>query len=69
MELSSALYEEATEGVKRIFPLLVGSKEIHKEILERVPLLRDKRFLRWEVGPIRIVNELYRLLEKQFGGS
>jgi hypothetical protein len=64
-ELYAALNLEASSGQVKILPLLVGDSEQRRRILDRLPLLNDKRFLVWDGRGDQIVQELILLLGKQ----
>ncbi len=51
-ELNSVLNQEASSGEVKVLPLLVGSEQEKKQILEKFPLLNDKRYLPWD-GDLR----------------
>ena len=63
-ELFSALQSEISAGGKRILPIIVGDKETSASILSDLPLLSDRRYLRWENDPNKVVYELYNILGK-----
>jgi hypothetical protein len=62
MELATALQSEIADGRKRVLPLIVGDENVTAVILNEVPLLKDRRYLRWEGDGKHIVGELYALL-------
>lgn len=62
-ELNSALNIEASSGEVRILPLLVGSEDIKKRIIEKYPLLNDKLHLPWDYNPNSIVSALQARLQ------
>jgi len=64
MELAAALQLEVAHGSKRLLPLLVGPAEEAESLLNGLPLLRDRRHLRWYGGAQTVVNELYRILQR-----
>lgn len=63
-ELNAALNIEASTGEVKVLPLLVGSEEEKKEILERYPLLNDKKYLPWDGDLRKIVEALIARLSK-----
>jgi hypothetical protein len=63
-ELNAALNIEASTGEVKVLPLLVGSEEEKKEILERYPLLNDKKYLPWNGDLQKIVEALIDRLSK-----
>ena len=60
-ELNSMLNMEIENAQKKVLPLLVGDE---KEIIERLPLLRDKKYLIWEDNPFDIAKQLLVVLNK-----
>ncbi len=66
-ELNAALNIEASTGEVRVLPLLVGSEDQKKAILEAYPILNDKAYMSWEAGPETVVAALKRRLTS--GGS
>jgi len=62
-ELTSALNLEASTGEVVVLPIMVASPET---VFDRYPLLRDKLYLRWELGPNNIVGQLADLLNRDF---
>jgi hypothetical protein len=60
-ETAALLHSELSKGGKRVLPLLISSPE---SFSEQYPLLRDKKYLRWESGPEEIMKELQRILRK-----
>lgn len=66
-ELNSVLNQEASSGEVKVLPLLVGSEQEKKQILEKFPLLNDKRYLPWD-GDLRgIVKALSDRLQIRKG--
>jgi hypothetical protein len=63
-ELNAALNIEASTGEVKVLPLLIGSDEERKEILERYPLLNDKKYLPWDGDLGKIVEALLTRLSK-----
>lgn len=57
-ELNSILNQEASTGEVKVLPLLVGTEQEKKQILEQFPLLNDKRYLPWGGQVGEIVNAL-----------
>ena len=64
-ELSAALNIEASTGEVKVLPLLVGSEMEKREILDRYPLLSDKKYLAWTGNPHEIVKEMNNRLSKR----
>ena len=64
-ELDAAQNLEASSGLVRILPLLVGDSAQRQRILASLPLLNDKRYLVWDGDGEKIVQELAPLLGKQ----
>jgi len=63
-ELHAVLNQEASSGEVKVLPLLVGSEGEKREILQKYPLLNDKRYLPWD-GQLRgIVEALLARLGK-----
>ena len=62
-ELNAVLGLEAGTGKVILLPLLVGASSIRETFLERLPLLRDKRYLIWSNDPTSVA----RALQKQLG--
>jgi len=60
-ELNSLLNIEFSNGQKKVLPLIVGDEE---NILSKLPLLRDKKYLVWNGNPFLVVNELKNILGK-----
>ncbi len=50
-ELQAALGFEASEGGVKILPLLLGDENERVQVLEALPLLRDKLYIPWEGDP------------------
>lgn len=63
-ELNSALNIEASSGEVRLLPLVVGTDEAKKHILETYPILNDKKYLQWENNPSAIIGALRNRLLK-----
>jgi len=63
-ELNAALNVEASAGEVRVLPLLVGSEEITKAIIEKYPLLSDKAYIVWDEGVEVVVKAMKLRLEK-----
>lgn len=61
-ELNAVLNQEASTGEVKVLPLLVGSEQEKKIILEQYPLLNDKRYLPWGGDLNEIVASLRSLL-------
>lgn len=59
-EMGSALAIQNSSGIKRVLPLILNSKN---EVLEKYPLLADKAFREYSVGPTVLADELAALLE------
>lgn len=59
-EMSSALAIQNSLGVKRVLPLILNSKD---EVLESYPLLADKAYREYSIGPAVLADELAALLE------
>lgn len=69
-ELNSALNQEASTGEVKVLPLLVGTEEEKRQILQQIPLLNDKRYLPWDGDLRNIVNALIpRLHPEDTAGS
>lgn len=63
-ELNAVLNIEASSGEVKVLPLLVGTDEEQRVILEKYPLLNDKRFLPWNNNVKEIVVSLQDRLKK-----
>jgi hypothetical protein len=63
-ELNTALNIEASTGEVKVLPLLVGSEMEKREILDKYPLLSDKKYLAWIGTPQEIVQEMNNRLSK-----
>lgn len=61
-ELNSALNQEASTGVLRVLPLLIGTPEQHRKIRDEYPILNDKAFMTWDKGIPAIIGELKALM-------
>jgi hypothetical protein len=57
-EFNAVLNQEASIGEVKVLPLIVGSEEEKRNILDRYPLINDKRYLPWDGNLRSIVNEL-----------
>jgi hypothetical protein len=64
-EFGAALNVEISSGEIKVLPLLVGSEEEKKEILERYPIINSKKYLTWGSSIDNIVNELLLRLGKR----
>ena len=64
-EFNAALNMEISSGEIKVLPLLVGSEEVKKEILEMYPLLNDKKYLPWDLSIEDILSELLSILGKK----
>jgi hypothetical protein len=62
-ELASALNRENSEGRTVVLPVIIGEA---KELLANYPLLRDKSYLRWDIGVSAIADELQRLTSRRW---
>ena len=61
-EFNAALNMELSSGEVKVLPLLVGSEKEKKEILNRYPLINDKKYLPWDSSIDNILKEmLFRL--------
>ena len=69
-ELNAVLNMEASSGEVKVLPLLVGSEQEKREILDLFPLLNDKRYLPWDGNLRSIVDSmLSRLGRDRAAGS
>lgn len=64
-EFNAALNMEISSGEVKVLPLLVGSEKEKKEILERYPLINDKKYLPWDSSIDNILSELLFRLGKR----
>ena len=62
-ELDSALSTEVTSGAIKVLPLLSGTEEERKEIIEKLPLLNDKFYIIWENGVENFTEQLKKRLK------
>lgn len=62
-ELNAVLSREASSAKVLLLPLLVGNVEEHGALLERIPLLADKRYIVWNGDPERVVEALLAHIE------
>jgi hypothetical protein len=63
-ELNAALNIEASTGEVRVLPLIIGTPEQRKRILEAYPILNDKAFMSWNAGIPAIVKGLLARLSR-----
>lgn len=63
-EFNSAVNIEASSGEVRVLPLIVGTAEVKKHILETYPIINDKKYLLWENNPSAIIDALRKCLLK-----
>lgn len=63
-ELNAMLNKEASSGIVKILPLLIGTKEIIEAIYERMPLLNDKSYLTWNNNTTEIIESLLKRLSR-----
>ncbi len=68
-EFNAALNMEISSGEVKVLPLLVGSEEEKKEILEKYPLINDKKYLSWGSSINNIISELLIRLGKRSSQS
>jgi len=61
-ELNSAINTESSTGEIKVLPLIVGGKEAKKKILQKYPIISDKRHLLWNNNTHEIIIELKKLL-------
>ena len=61
-ELDAVQNIEASSGKIRILPLLVGGNTTCKKILEKLPLLNDKSYLRWNGDVGEVISALLKRL-------
>jgi len=64
-EFETALNIEISSGEIKVLPLLVGSEEEKKEILERYPIINSKKYLTWGSSIDNIINEMLLRLGKR----
>ena len=57
-ELNSAINIEASNGEVKVLPLLVGNKTARANILNKYPLLNDKRYLIWNGDSSKVTDAL-----------
>lgn len=63
-ELNAVLNQEASTGEVKVLPLIAGSPAERQEVLDRFPLLNDKRYLPWDGNVRGIVSELLARLKR-----
>ena len=61
-ELNSALNTESSTGEVNVLPLIVGENEVKKQIIQKYPIINDKRHLLWNNDTSEIVIELKKTL-------
>lgn len=61
-ELNAVLNIEASTGIVKVLPLLVGDKPTRDRILHRYPLLNDKFYQVWGGSPVPIVEAAIKRL-------
>ena len=61
-ELNSAINRESSTGEIKVLPLIVGGSEVKKKIIQKFPIISDKRYLLWNNDTNEIVIELKKLL-------
>lgn len=66
-ELNAALNQEASSGEVRVLPLLVGSEDDRRAILNAYPILNDKLFLPWDAEADTVVKALKERLDENRG--
>jgi RES domain-containing protein len=64
-ELNAALTKQISNQSTIILPVLVGNKQQQAEILDKVYLLRDSRYIEWDNNPERIVHLVVSQLSKE----
>ena len=65
-ELNAALNIEASTAEIRVLPLIAGSKEVRKQILDMYPILASKKYELWNKDTQRIIQALqFRLSGKK----
>ncbi|MDP6634124.1 MAG: toll/interleukin-1 receptor domain-containing protein [Phycisphaerae bacterium] len=68
-ELDAILNIEASKGEVKVLPLIVGSEQERRLILEEYPLLNDKRYLPWDGDLPKIVQALQSRLGQEDSGA
>lgn len=66
-ELNAALSLESASREVRVLPLLVGSRDDRRAILDAYPLLNDRLFLPWDVEAEGVVKALENRLAEDCG--
>lgn len=61
-ELNSALNTESSTGEITVLPLIVGENEAKRQIIQKYPIIQDKRYLIWTNNASEIVEELKKSL-------
>jgi hypothetical protein len=62
-ELESAFHHETASGDVIVLPVLIAPSDV---IFTKLPLLRDKLYLKWEQGAEGIAQQLLRLLARNY---
>jgi hypothetical protein len=68
-ELNAVLNIEASTGEVRVLPLLIGSSEQRRRILEAYPIVNDKAFVAWDSGISSVVEALQARLDEKASNS
>ena len=63
-ELNAAIGLEINSGTTIALPLLIGDDKDIEAILEKYPLLRDKKYERWDRGVDSLISSLKAILQK-----
>lgn len=63
-ELHAFLNEQVSSGKTRVLPLLVGRDEEIGDMLSKLPLLKDRKYLRWAEGVDVVVNSMLARLSR-----
>src|SRR5215207_692474 len=61
-ELMSGLYDQASGEEIRVLPILAGSVEEKKQILDKFGLLRSSSYIAWDGNPDAVVAALLKRL-------
>ena len=64
-EMNAALSREIDSGTTRVLPLMVGTEQEVREMMEQLALQRDKRYIRWSGRPQDIESELRALFRRE----
>jgi hypothetical protein len=64
-EMNAALSQEIDSGTTRVLPLMVGSDQEVRQMVDQLAIQRDKRYVRWLGRPQEIECELRALIRRE----